>query len=478
MVETTQERAGVYARQSSGKEKSISEQIAECIADAEANGWTVADTYQDGSSASRYRRRERDDWARALADIDAGRLDVLVLWESSRGDRDAETWLGLLRRCRERNVRIRVTSHNRTYDMANARDWRSCAEDGIDSHFESEKLSLRVRRGVAASAAAGRPPMGRAPYGYRRTYDSRTGALVGQEVDPDTAPIVVGIFDKVARSVPLSEITRGLNERGVPAPLGGQWRRLRVRDIATNVAYLGLRKHKADTYLAAWPALVDEATFYAAGRVLADPARLKLARPGRQVHLLTYLATCSVCATQLHARSTYYCCPVGCVNIRRQPMDDLVRDLVVARLSKPDAYGALRQAGADADREVLAARGEAAKLRAELDEWRLSAARGQTTPASLAVIEAGLSARIREADRVATRAELPPALRQILDPASDVRSRWDVAALPARREIIRALAVVVVRPARQNSYVPIDERLAESRWVGDTRTWGDYWTQP
>ena len=40
-------------------------------------------------SASRFATRERKDWARLLADLAAGRFGVLMLWEASRGDRDA-----------------------------------------------------------------------------------------------------------------------------------------------------------------------------------------------------------------------------------------------------------------------------------------------------------------------------------------------------------------------------------------------------
>jgi len=454
-------RAGIYGRQSTGNAKSIKDQLTECGADVQAQGWTLVGTYQDGTSASRYARRVRDDWARVLADIRAGQLDVLVLWESSRGDRTPETWFGLLSLCRETSVMIRVTSHGRTYDMASPRDWRTLAEDGIDSAYETEKLSLRTRRGVASAAAAGRPAMGRAPYGYRRVYDPHTGKLIGQEPDPGTAPVVAEIIERIARSTPVSAICDDLNQRGIPAPLGGRWRRQRVREVALNVAYIGKRRHRGQTYDAIWPAIVDDETFYAATRVLTDPARMaqgRHARPGRQAHLLTYLATCYR-GHPLRGQSIHYSCPAGCISLRRDKLDGFVRDVVIERLSRPDAYTALRQVGADADQEVIAARAEAAELRRRLDEWRASAIRGETTPASLAAIEAGLTARIREAESRARRAQLPPALRQVLEPGADVRARWDAATVHARRDVIRTLMNISVRPAGQSAFVPVHERV-------------------
>ena len=204
-----------------------------------------------------------------LDDIAHARLDVLVLWECSRGDRDLPTWAGLLATCRKQGILIRITTHGRTYDVSNPRDWRTLAEDGVDSAYESEKLSLRTRRGVATAAAAGRPPMGKAPYGYRRTYDQGTGKLAGQEPDPTTAPIAREIIQRVAKSVPVSVITKDLNGRSVPPPAGPIWRRQRVREIALNVAYVAARPSR--------PGLrgrmgtdIDDDTFYAAARVLND----------------------------------------------------------------------------------------------------------------------------------------------------------------------------------------------------------------
>jgi site-specific DNA recombinase len=84
-----------------------------------ANGWQIAAEYEDAVSTSRFARKQREDWPRLLADIEAGRLDVVVLWESSRGSRRAAEWMAFLDLCRDRQVRIHVTSHGRTYDMSN-----------------------------------------------------------------------------------------------------------------------------------------------------------------------------------------------------------------------------------------------------------------------------------------------------------------------------------------------------------------------
>lgn len=475
MMDTPQVRAAVYGRQSRNKEKSITEQITTGTAVITEEGWQHAGTYSDGTSASRNARTVRDDWQRVLGDIDAGLLDVLVLWESSRGDRTPETWFAFLSLCRTKGVRIHIVSHERTYDLKRARDWKTLAEEGVSNAYETELLSVRVRRGHAGAAASGRPSHGRAPYGYRRTYDPSNGELVGQEADPGTAPVVREIVARVARGEPISTIATDLNARDVSTLAAQRWYRQRVRDVASNVAYIGLRAYNGATFPGDWPPLVEPAIFWEAQRVLSDPKRVTT-RPGRQKHLLSYLGTAPCGAGLTAVRGRYRCVDDGCVTIVQAETDDLVTRMVIGRLARPDAYKALRRAGAESDRDVIAARREAAELTAKLNEWRLSAARHETTPASLAVIEADLTRQIRTAERKAEHAAIPPALRQILEPGADVRVRWDGAPLPARREVIRALAVIVIGPAAvPGSRFFEPERLGPSRWVGDERTWGDIW---
>lgn len=447
-------RAAVYGRQSRGKEKSIDEQVALCTADAEAQGWAITATYRDRTSASRYRRREREEWARVVAAVAAAEFDILVLWVSSRGDRDLTSWSGLLDTCRASGVLIRITDDERTYDVRRNGDWEALAQQGVGNAAASDKISTAVRRGQAGAASAGRPSQGRCPYGFRRVFDPTTGKLTGQEADPETAPVVREIIERVSKNVPISVIVADLNARGVPTPGARRWYRQRVRDIASNVAYVGLRAYNGQTYTGKWApgspdsfaGIVDEAKFYAAQRVLTEPSRVTT-RPGRVRHLLSYLGVAPCGAGLTAVRGKYRCSEDGCVTIAQGETDAFVRDFIVLRLSQPDAYASLRQAGETADAEVVKAQGEADELRAQLDRWRRSAGAGTTTPESLAVIEADLTARIRAAERRRDRASLPPALRQVLEPGADVAARWDGATVAARREIIRHLYVVTIGPA-------------------------------
>lgn len=469
--------AGVYGRQSRNKSKSITEQLTAGSHVIAENGWTPAGQYQDGSSASRYARTARDDWQRVLDDIASGALHILILWEASRGSRELEDWAALLNLCRKHQVSIYIISDGHLYDPRKPRDWKSLASAGVDSAGESDLISVRVRRGHAGAAAAGRPSHGRTPYGYVRRYDPGTGELVGQEIDPDTAPYVREIFTRIAKGEAVSTIVKDFNERQVPTPGAVMWYRVRVRDLAMNRAYIGERVYNGTTSRGTWPALVEPEQFFAVQQILTDPKRVTT-RPGRAVHLLSYLGTCAPCGSPLTAvRGRYRCLDNGCVTIVQHETDRFVEDVVLGRLSQPDVYEQLRQHGAETDRAALDARNEVARLTDQLDGWRKSAAKGETSPASLAVIEADLSAQIRTAERRAAVAEVPPELRSILEPGVDVRVRWDAAPMPARRRVIAFMTTVNVDRSDAPGSRPFDSaRLGGSRWSSNGRAWGEEWT--
>ena len=148
----TQLDALLYGRQSQNKDRSIAEQLDLGRDRAAPRAGRCSASTRTACSASRHATKKRDEWPRVLARIDAGQGDVLWLWESSRGDRKLSTWARLLEDCRDRAVRIYVETHGRLYDMANSRDWRTLADDGVDNEAETNKTSERVLRAMTANA--------------------------------------------------------------------------------------------------------------------------------------------------------------------------------------------------------------------------------------------------------------------------------------------------------------------------------------
>ena len=457
--------ADIYARQSQGNAASIEQQLEAGHKRAATEGWTVAATYTDTESASRHAAKDRENWPQLRADITTGRAQVIWLWESSRGDRRASTWLAMLEDCRAAEVRIYVETHGRLYDMANPRDWRNMAEDGTDNEYESEKIALRVRRSMADRAAKGLVHA-RAPYGYRREYElTQEGkrVLLGQVPVPAEAEVVRRVIKAVANGKSLRSITADLNDDGVPTPSGKPWTPGRVRDIAVNPAYAGKRAHlpgrrgghraHPDATLtdATWPALVEVATWYDAYRILTDPAR-RTSRPGKATHLLSLIARCGVCGGLLTVtyrqrqgrRPTYTCRDRNCIRIDEADLDQHVAAELLAWFARPQVQARIRAAEVTGNAELDAAKAELADIEAQLDGLRDQARRRKITPASFAAIEPGVVEDLEAARARVARLAVPPVARFLTDGAGDLAIRWRSAPVSARRAFVRAFATVTV----------------------------------
>ena len=459
MTPSAQLRAGIYDRESKGSDSSIKSQHVLNAAAVEDNGWLLVGQYTDGSSASRFGTKVRQDWAKFLADLDAGAMDVVVTVEASRADRDIETWVPFIGKCRKRGILIHLSGENDTLDPRKPTHWKRLIEGGVDAAFEVERLSVRTRRGVAQAAVDG-GFHGGPPYGYHRVIVGektvRQGSknvkknIVEQRRNDDQAPIVVEIIERVARKDTLVGITADLNERGVPGPQGRRWNRKTVRKTALNIAYIGQRSHLGTAHQGTWEPISQDASFQAtfleAGRVLADPARVQT-RPGRLKWLMSYLAT-GPCGAFMHYMpprqgrpGRYHCVADGCASIAMEPVDEYVINVVIDRLSQPGARSLFVVPDDDGAR---LAQTEAARLRSKLAEARASFAEPDgISAASLAEIERRLTPGIEAADKRAIPETTSMPLLDLLKAAEagerHVRPAWDSLAVPARREVLRVV---------------------------------------
>jgi site-specific DNA recombinase len=445
----------------------------------------VFGVYRDGVSASRHSKKARPDWTRLLADLERPEVGRLWLWESSRGDRTLETWAALLTRCEKHGVRIYVESHGREYDMSVPRDWRTLAEDGVDSAYESDRVSQRVSRAMAKNTADGKP-YGVTPCGYRREYEltaSGKRVLCGQYPYPPEADVVRRIFTEVATGVALRRIAADLNAENVPTRHGGPWTMHRVRTIALNIAYAGKRLHRPGwregKYVTEgqvivdgiWSPLVDLELYYSVKELLTDPAR-RTSRPGRTKHLLSLIAVCGVCGgpmtvryvpnnrhPELRREAEYTCRAASHVRIVGAKLDAYVEAVVLERLSSPDAYGEL--ADAVDDEQLQRARDEVAEVEAHHKEMTRMLAARKISAVAFSAAEPQVLADLEAAKTRVAELSAPTALRMLPGtPGTDIAARWAAATVVARRDVIRNLLTVAVnRHPAPGRTLPIEDRV-------------------
>jgi site-specific DNA recombinase len=455
-------RAGLYGRVSilrkGADDRSCRQQDEANTAACARNEWPVVARYADpGRSASRFARGAREDYERLLRDVKARNHDVTVFWEPSRGGRELVAWATLLHESRAHGVMIYITDHDRLYDLASARDWKSLAEDGISAAYSSEETARRIRRDVNDNAAAGRPH-GKILFGFERIYDAHTKALTEQRRHPGNAPTVAEVITRIAAGHPQNSIATDMARREVASPDGGPWNAALVRRIATNRAYIGQRGHNGAWTPAIWPALVDEPTFWRAQRILNDPGRPKY-RPGSAKHLLSYLATCSPCGGPLNVtavrRVLYYICKDHhCTAMRRDWLDLFVAEVVGGMFDDPAFWEEIGRSGDD---EVQAEYAKANELRSDLRQHVQLAKARKITPASFAEIEASLLSQIAESEARAVQIAAPPVLRDLARAPEGARKLFEGSPLAVRKQVLRELfAEISLKPATRHGKYGFD----------------------
>jgi site-specific DNA recombinase len=478
--------AAVYNRVSDdrkGRSKSPQEQNTENAAACRGQGWTVRATYTEpeSASASRFARKAREEWERCQRDLAAGDIGVLVVWETSRGTRRMAPWVDLLDACRDRGVLIHVTSHDRTYDPRQWRDRKALLEDGIDNEAESEKTSQRVGRAARARAAAGLPN-GRLLYGYKREYeydDTGKRHFLRQLPREDQAAIVREAFRQFTAGESLHAICAGLERRGVPVafrmnparrknPATPRWDEVRLRQMLRNPGYIGKRVYRGKvTGDAAWPAIIDEDTFYLCQRRLEDPSRRMNRGEIHDKHLLSGVARCGVCGAYLRkvpnhtARMIYQCRGRGgdrskgryCTSIPAEALETFAEELIIARLSRADARELFT-----ADRTAQAADAGAALLRKqqELDDLYAGVTAGRLSVRALTAIEPALLAEVAALEQAA-HSFVPPPLRDVAGP--DAAKRWAQLSLDQKKDVMRAIVTIRLHRAGKGGRVGAQKGL-------------------
>jgi DNA invertase Pin-like site-specific DNA recombinase len=509
--------AAIYDRVStdrSGIKRSVGEQGDTNREVCEAQGWTIGVHLADNDrSASRFATKKRDAWNELRGDLQMDKYHVLVLWESSRGDRRLADWIALLDLCRDKGILIHITSHRHTYDVRRRRDYKTLAEEGLDSADDSEKTSERVLRTVEATAMKGLPH-GQVQFGYHRQYEiDATGQrrLRGQFPDerprragdgalledlPDevrdaleregrtftAAAVVREIFERLAKGEASRSLARDLNQRGVPPPKGAKegWSGRTIRRIADNHTYLGLRKHHGATYPAVWPPLVEKAVFETVGNRLRDPAR-RTSHESEVKYLGSNLYVCGVCGetarpasrkpTPVNPSNRAYACwprrPVGTpaahgFHVVREvtAVDDYVERSIWLRLSQPDVMELLT-ADDEADQRTAALAEEILDKQARLNEARDAFAAGELPVEALKRIEARLAPEIGRAQAQIGRARVGVVLDGLISPTlDDVIAAWRDRSLPERREVIRVLTErVEILPLHNRKKYKIEESV-------------------
>lgn len=460
-------KVGVYTRASDDAKKtktSVTDQEAGGLAWTQQQHATHFRTYCDNDlSGSRFATKGRDRFDQLLADVAAGRLQLLWFWKLSRSQRQLRVFAELRDLCRRHDVRWVVD--NRVYNLKDRGDRLALGVQALMDEDLPEQISENVSVALASNAQKGRPH-GFTPYGWRRIYDEETGKLIAQVVDEAQAAVVQDAARRLLAGETLYGIADALNEAGHRPPRGGLWLPGSIRVMLQRPAYIGMRTyHGVIVGKAIWPRILTDDDFYECRRILTAPERA-IEHPMTIKHLLSGIALCQVCDGKLRAyprdgRLKYQCeRPSKCVAIRLDWLDGYIEDLVLMRLADPDAIEWLSRPSQAGD--VTDAEKEIETLDGRMQEWYQAGRRGKANPVVVSTMVTQLMADIEEAKRRAAVQLVSPVLREAARP--DIAQIWPSYSLPKKRMIIQELVEIRVVPVGRGRGRTFEVGRVPTRW--------------
>ncbi len=393
--------------------------------------------------------------------VAADQVDVVLAWHPDRLHRSPVELEQFIDTVEAHGVRVETVQAGR-YDLATPSGRFMARTLGNGARYESEHKSERVRRALEQNAAKG-ARHGRRAYGWQSAYDADSGRR-RDVIDPAEAAVVRRIADQIIAGESLRNVTKMLNDDGVPSPTGKPWAKGMVRHVVLRERNAGLRVHRGQVVGdGAWQPILDRGRYEQAVAVLGDPRR-RTSTGSAAVHLLSGLARCGVCGGPMRASmnrtvASYRCAERACVSRNRRDVDALVTAVVVGRLALPDAVALLNpDRTAERARAAETARGLRARLDTAGDEY----ADGKIEASTLSRITERLRPQITAAEQAARTVDDAPLLEEL---AGNARAGevWAGLALSQRRAVVDALVQVRVLRAKPGART-FDPATVEITW--------------
>ena len=376
-------------------------------------GWVcLPDRYDDGGFTGG--NMDRPAVARMMADIEAGKVDCVVVYKVDRLSRSLIGFARLMELFERKKISfVSVTQQfNTTQSMG-----RLTLNILLSfAQFEREIISERTRDKIAAARRKGKWSGGRSVLGY--DVDPVTKKLV---VNAAEAERVREIFKMYLERRSLLDVGRELNRRGLRtkavqtkkgAAYGGrEWDKPGVLKILGNVLYRGKVRYKADTFPGEHAAIVNEDIWTQTHELLRSNGRAggMLVR-NKYGALLKGLIHCGPCGlTMGHTTANkgkdrvyrYYVCykaqkqgwdACPCRSLPAEQIEGFVveqikrigKDPAMLSLTLSKCRQQMTQRRGDAERELVVVERDLARLHADLRRTAVDAATDGHAAARLA----------------------------------------------------------------------------------------------
>ncbi|MCU0687613.1 MAG: recombinase family protein [Polyangiaceae bacterium] len=269
-----------------------------------AEGWRlVPERYDDGGFTGA--NLDRPAFQRLLDDIDAGRVDLVVVYKVDRLSRSLLDFARVMERLGRAGAAFVAVTQN--FSTADAMGRLTLNVLMSFAEFERAMIAERTRDKIAASRRKGKWTGGSVPLGY----DVTNGKLVVNELEAVVVREAFALYleEKSAFLVAKALHARGrrtkgrLGENGTRRP-GPRWTKVSVLRVLKNPLYVGLVPYGRERHPGEQAPLVEQETFARTQELLKKPSVRRRHAGRNERYLLSGLVRCGACGGAMTPAST------------------------------------------------------------------------------------------------------------------------------------------------------------------------------
>ena len=291
------QRVAIYIRVSTQEQAqegySIEIQSERLTSYCKAKDWAIYDVYTDpGFSGS---NTQRPALQKLFADIDAGRIDCVLVYKLDRLSRSQKDTLYMIEDVFLAH-NVDFVSMQENFDTSSSFGRAMIGILSVFAQLEREQIKERMAMGRIGRAKAGFFHGG----GYRPFgYDYEDSQLT---INPAEAIIVRDVYAMFLAGTPMTRIEEIVHEK-----YGRHTHHTMIRSILSTPIYIGLVSWAGKTYTGQHEPIIDKETYQRAQLLLNDRARIAASKPKpfRATHLLSGLLVCGNCGALYFARKNY-----------------------------------------------------------------------------------------------------------------------------------------------------------------------------
>ena len=384
-VEPETRRVAIYTRKSTtmGLEQefnSLDSQRESCLAYIQRQpGWKLVDErYDDGGFTGA--NIDRPAFTRLMADVEARKVDVIVVYKVDRLSRSLLDFMKVMERLTAADASFVSVTQN--FSTADAMGRLTMNMLMSFAEFEREMISERTRDKIAGARRKGKWTGGLVPFGYT----AQDKKLVVNELE---ARVVREAFELFLMHRQQAKVAHLLNERkllprGTTRTKTLAWSKEGVGRVLKSPVYAGFMMYGEELFPGEQPAIIDEVTYRAAQGILAGTSREVRWTGTNPDYVLRSLVRCGRCGEMMCPGSTtkpstgktyrFYRCSkrekYGRAQCAARALPaPAIEEFVIARISDATADGTLAERVKQHLATLTAGKGEDfEKLRKELSD--------------------------------------------------------------------------------------------------------------